>query len=633
MDAEQRALLSAVVAAPNDVERRRVYGDFLSARGDTRGEHLQLCLNAREAHDQTRRDELLSRAAELRRREQRRWLAPLYNSALFDYQAAPHAPALDLDDGLLRGVSCQLSQLLDSADAVAELGALREVRLVCDDSRRLGELGSCAAVAHVEHVAIDFGAQPPPPERLVEAFGGAVLRQRALRSLELEARDQPLDGVLQALAGLAPLGQIERLAVRAPVGSRGARAIARGFARLVDLEFRGGAEAVATLATELSVAPLRLCIRGRIGPTAAEALLTSGLLFRLRELELEDSVMGWQGMRALAGSAQELGQLERLALRGAQLEDDASHIAGMVKHLQGLRELDLGRSHLTRASVRAIVACGLSSLESLSLDGAILAGWPGLARALDHWSLPRLERLSLRDCRIDRPGFAALGASPRLAALRELDLAHSELDDDGALALARGDGLASLRALDLTGNALGGSGLTALAVSPVLDGARRLVLADLPLGDDGARALAQSHAAMRALEALVLRDTMVGAAGARALLCSSHLAELRELSLLTGDIGGPALDALCHSPSLRRLEALEVRHGRDAALARFAAAARHGAPRLRALDISGVTDACVPALTRAEGFSELERLRLAPKLAQQSAQALRERFTPLVYWP
>ena len=70
--------MDAVLAAPDDMSHRQVFGDWLSQRGDPRGEFIQIQMAAHQfSPDDPRRTELDRRAQALLDSHEARWVVPL----------------------------------------------------------------------------------------------------------------------------------------------------------------------------------------------------------------------------------------------------------------------------------------------------------------------------------------------------------------------------------------------------------------------------------------------------------------------------------------------------------------------------------------------------------------------------
>jgi uncharacterized protein (TIGR02996 family) len=176
---------------------------------------------------------------------------------------------------------------------------------------------------------------------------------------------------------------------------------------------------------------------------AFEALVQSPFAARLCELSAE-SVGEW-ALEVLAGAP--LTELRHLVLGRAG--GDAGTVAlTRSRHLVNLVTLVPGNHDFTDAGAEA------------------LAGWPGLAsvRALD-----------LNGADITGAGLEALVASPYFRPLY-LQLAWTAVGDVGAVALARWPGLANVRVLDLRQAQVCDTGGLALARSPHWRDLRDLLL-------------------------------------------------------------------------------------------------------------------------------------------------------------
>lgn len=169
--------------------------------------------------------------------------------------------------------------------------------------------------------------------------------------------------------------------------------------------------------------------------TSSVGQLLAWGLPKLEDLDLSGCDLGNQGPELLASLETDLaetfddyvdpppfsrGQLKRLMLHGCKLGDEGARTLVAAKHLDGLRELDLGLCGLTEAkTLEALAAAsGLQKLERLSLTGNKLAG---VFKALAGWkTLSSLAALSLPQV-VTAEDLRALFPKPSKA-LRELDL-------------------------------------------------------------------------------------------------------------------------------------------------------------------------------------------------------------------
>ena len=91
----EESFLRDVVEHPGDETPRLIYADWLSERGDPRGEFIHLqCELARLAEDDQRRPALEDRAFELEQRWGREWAGPLCGRATAAWKPSSLTPAM-----------------------------------------------------------------------------------------------------------------------------------------------------------------------------------------------------------------------------------------------------------------------------------------------------------------------------------------------------------------------------------------------------------------------------------------------------------------------------------------------------------------------------------------------------------
>lgn len=251
-------------------------------------------------------------------------------------------------------------------------------------------------------------------------------------------------------------------------------------------------------------------VRG-LGPEVADdgvtALARSRRVENLRELVLDESAIGYDGLVALAG-ARGLRRLTRLSIRG-----DGSRFGADLE-------------------IRS------DAVEALA-DSHVFA---------------RLEALDLSGHEIDDDAIAFLVQSPHLVNLRELNLAGNELTAGGLEVLEEQGWEVRLECLDLSRNQIGDRGARRLAESEVLNELVRLTLDRCEIGPDGADALAGADW-FPAIRALSLNDNAIGP-GVRAIAAAG--AELGELRLRNNDLGSAGARAVAGSAPLGGLLILDV---------------------------------------------------------------------------
>jgi len=409
-DAEHRALLEGIAAAPDDDAPRLVYADLLLSRGDRLGELIQVqCALARSPGGAS---EALAPPAvrELRRRQRAllRAHAPRWQAAA-DLGLARH----EVRRGFLAHGAMPLVHFLARQDALfAAAPLLESLDLAFDDHLPLSpQYQALLASPHLGRLrALSLAWNPAEAPVLAVQLAEAPSLAR-LRSLELVAPDRYT---------------VWTAAERAYESARYTPAVAR-------------------LATSPHLAGLRRLrlARAPLGPAGAEAL--AGARFRLRELSLWTSPVEEEGAAALA-AAPALDGIEHLGMVHCRVGVAGARAIGAAPGLGQLRALDLRQNRLgQRGGVAFAEGARLTALETLSLWGAGI-GDAGAAALVDSPVAARLARLNLRSNAITDAGAARIAAAPALASLRQLNLNHNDIGDNGFAALAASP---SLRGADI----------------------------------------------------------------------------------------------------------------------------------------------------------------------------------------
>ncbi|MEW5739868.1 MAG: TIGR02996 domain-containing protein [Myxococcota bacterium] len=316
--ASRESLLEEVLAHPADEAPRLVYADWLSDRGDPRGELISVQCELERTNDPARFLELEARQVALLSAHGATWVGPLAQEALqVQFRRGFVEQVTVLDAGALEGVGELLSRepvrsltfastrgldvprlaaapWLERLDALGLRAAHRDAGLTADEvgalleSRHLRKLSSLALRGHR---LADVGA-------LVLA-ANVPWALPALTAFILE-HDEVSEVGAQGLASTKWLGALETLSLADNhLGEGGAEAIA--FARrpgqLVSLDLSGnavgtgGALAIAQAPRLATLEALRLA-RNRIGAKGVEALLESPFLTGLEVLALDGNPMG-----------------------------------------------------------------------------------------------------------------------------------------------------------------------------------------------------------------------------------------------------------------------------------------------------------------------------------------------------
>jgi uncharacterized protein (TIGR02996 family) len=339
------------------------------------------------------------------------------------------------------------------------------------------------------------------------------------------------------------------------------------------------------------------------GAVVAEAVVTSQHLSSLASLDLCEEYVSARLLQGLAGQ-ERLARLPSLCLKLNRnyLGDEGLCVLAGSPNLCCLTELELGDAQ----DSSTITAAGMQALA-----------------ASPH--LGRLRRLTLYVTDIGPEGLRALLTSSHLVGLRELHLTHGNksLRGEGLSGLMDVDGPTRLTSLDLSASGLGDAAVRVLASSPWTASLTTLGLRNNGLDVESAQALAGSPH-LRQLTTLDLGNDFndrhrgvnrLGRAGLEALLNSPSLVRLETLDLSQCGIGGGRLDlrsgdsSAAMSPHLRALYLAGNSLGRDGE-ASLAASGWLG--RLATLDLSGndLGDAGIESLVASLHLACLRTLRL-----------------------
>lgn len=657
--ARYHELLAAVIAEPDVVAHRLVLADRLEEQGDPLGEYIQLVIQANQLEDElarraaeatgadeasvTRLGELREAGERIRRRHQRRWLAPQLEELAPPDRA--RGPVVDIyfGAGLPEELACTPEQLQRTGAALAAL-PLRELTLVCPapsdmdpaPDPQLAGLGSHPLLACIERLRIEGCERVDSLDRrradalaligrLAGELGGGRLRQ-----LGLAGGGGPWS---EAASSVAELAGLSALALDFPAEGSDLEPLG-ALAELRELSLGAiDADAAKTLARVVT-APLERLRVGRVDASAGAALLDAPWLDGLRELELGGSpppreALSWTRLASRGEGG--LAMLERLTIAYLRLTVEASPPPNLIGRLQVLSVQSCGLDGPTLARIAAPAPL----LRSLDLSGNRLAG--GLEPLAKEATLPSLETLKLVSAGLRPTDIRPLAASGGLAGLTELELDENAIGDAGLVALARGD-WPRLRRLSLRTTQSGPLGLRALLDCEWVGELSALTLSGNKLGIMAGNLLGAADLGL--LRSLRVNACQLGAGGYEALLQNPTLSELRELW-----VDGAEVDAVCRalgrSQTITKLQRLSVftPHGQLAPAveakslqALLAGPCAESLAELRFL-FQPITPAAADLLIASTGLPELERLDFdAVQLSLQQRAALRERFGPLAYW-
>lgn len=312
--ATEAELLAAVLADPSDDAPRLVLADWLTERGEPRGELISVqCQLARGAENE---DELLERERALLTEHGARWIGAAEQELL----------QVRFSRGFVESV-----EVLDAAELPQLEGFFQRepVTELIFTSSRLLDGARFAQLEWLERVrSLSFRARSPSaPGSLSAEQLGLVLGSRRLRGLE-------------------------RLALS------GQRLRAAGFS-LVSEHAAASLPALEAFAYDDDV----------LTSAAIAAHVEQRWLARLSELSLSNDFLRPDAVEALA-FARRPGQLLRLGLGHNPLGNTGAGILARAPRLRSLRHLSLPRARIGPVGVDALLASEhLLALESLDLEG------------------------------------------------------------------------------------------------------------------------------------------------------------------------------------------------------------------------------------------------------------------------
>jgi uncharacterized protein (TIGR02996 family) len=563
--ADLDALFAQVVGAPDDDAARRVLADRLQELGDPHGEYIQLACDAEALpRRDPRRAALDARALELRSRHSLAFSRALRSVPFFNRSGPAGSVPFQFARGFPEKVRGPSQRFLSALKLAARVSPIRAVTLVDARAADVRRLASMPVLARI-------------------------------RELNLQSRDENLDGALLDLLASPHLDRLERLELHCML----TRADLEALGRCPAVLGAGGLQAL-VINPPASLDPkLRL-----------EGLLRGEACATLRSLR-------FCGVKVDASAIVELGALEQLSLTSCQLGGASAARVLAARAPSPLRALEIGNSDVGELSGLSELASSraLAGLERLSLYGVLERG--SLAAFLRELDLPALESLSVPMSPEGARSFAEVAAK-QLPMLRDLDISGAHIKDDGAKALASLEHK-SLERLDLDGNAIGPAGMEALARGPLLGTVRDLSIRSNKWGSAGLLHLAKAPSIGR-LRSLWLRTSRMDSAALRALLEAAHQLETLEAS---SNLGAEASRILAASTSMRRLHTLTLR---DADVRTFAGGLTAERIRQLTLESSAIDEDAARALA---ALPNLESLHLHfPIVFGEARAALCARYGP-----
>lgn len=377
----EEALVAAILADPSDNAARLVYGDWLQAQSDPRGELMVAQCRLAEG-GLTPAEERKFRATEkkLAKSLEVLWAMPIAARLGFPGEAAiDRLVRVGVERGFVTSVTAPAT-ILHRLEALFEIAPLvTEINL----------------------------ASVPPYDRLTKLdssyFTSPLLARLTSLGASVPGNGDPL---VRAIAACPHLANLTRFSL---VGSR--------WASIVN-DFGGD----------------------RLSRDGAHALASSPHLRGLKHLFLDEDQLEDEGIAVLAGAP---WSLETLSVpnndaTGLSLE----HLAN-APALQSLRRLVIAGTRATTPAQIAKLAASpnLRSLVALDIERCDL-GEEGLVALLAAFDFPALEELVAASNGFGEAGAAAIAKSTKLQGLRLLDLTKNAFNKKGIVAIAKSEALA-----------------------------------------------------------------------------------------------------------------------------------------------------------------------------------------------
>lgn len=417
----EEAFLQAVLEAPDDDTPRLMYADWLSERGNARGEFIRIQIEMERLDEfDSHRLPLELREVELLEQHGRRWAAPL------------GVPVRDcaFRRGFVERVRQAPSQFANLAERLFRRTPLATVQFVPEADFRRGTLAPLASCPHLGRLrGLDLTGlhfeEPLEEPGLVDFFRSPHLRELAHLSIQYVG-----DLTLRELTDLPALPSLRRFEISRTVLTGERVAAVAGWLPL------NRVERLSLRVTVLEDSGLRHLIEALAGRSAAPLYL-----------DLQQN---------------RLRSVGRLA---------ASPALKRLTHLDVSNNQDLGPGGAESLAQSA----NLSALRSLDLTASGL-GNMGLQALADSPHLVSLSRLRLGRNEIGDAGLTVLVDSPLLSRLDVLTLCDNYLSEDGMRALASSPDLSRLRQIDVSDNRMGGEAIEALLSSPYLAPGTRVLI-------------------------------------------------------------------------------------------------------------------------------------------------------------
>lgn len=411
---DELAFLTAIRDQPRSRDLRMVYADWLTDRGDPRGDFIRVqCRAATAPRDSVARADLEAEADALRFRHEEEWLAPFL----------PHAGNWGWERGLLDFVTVETTAFLDHAELWLPAQPLLGVHL-----RRAGphlaKLAQCPALRHV--TGLYLGDNDLTDEQLAPLLTSphlGRLRALVLHFNKLGPETCKLLATTRTLPRLSHLNlsgnTLEDAGVVALAGAHlpQLRVLHLSMARYDNAGFQ---------------ALIRAPLVGQLRYFETLLLSPDGGLVPLFEnpgfasiitLDLNMSLAGDRDITALANAPTAANLRDLYLPHFSALTDAALHALATSPYLGNLRRLHIGTGQFTRPALDAV------------LRSRCLPRLSDLAISPNEQRLPNLHLLQCRRARVRNlhslhidparlkaRALAALAAHPRPLRLRKFDV-------------------------------------------------------------------------------------------------------------------------------------------------------------------------------------------------------------------
>jgi uncharacterized protein (TIGR02996 family) len=437
-------LLKDILRRPDDDSPRLVLADWLSERGDPRGEFITLqCALARmdPSHEgfaptwarceRLLRDNRAPRAAEL-------------EAKLAAQQWANRSLEINFHRGFIEELTLSPDQFEAHAEWLCQKVPLRKVTLSWYRDTSLLAIASSPVWHRLRAIAL---------HNLTSQLGSAadllVSPYEVLEEFDITECGFGVRGIQLLIKALAD-SPLRRLVLHGNrIGNGGVGHLLKSglLARLIELDL--GAN--------------------KITDRGLDALLSSDNLGKLRSFSLAGTPKTTIGQKLARWPG--LAQMQRLNLRGAMDGTQLDALFAADQELRHLSRLDLRScmKHLDQTRAQRLANLPFANLSFLKIGNGRI-GPQGMKALAASATMSHLVHLNARINGIGDEGVEAIVNSPYLTRLVHLDLSKNKLSNRSLEALAQWPGLKNMTHLDLSNNGkIREAGLQALIDSPYLD--------------------------------------------------------------------------------------------------------------------------------------------------------------------